>query len=155
MNYISGKIYKIIDLTNNNIYIGSTVKDLNKRLNQHEYEYKRYLSDNSIYITTSIEVLKNNNYMIQLIEELNITDKKQLLQRERHYIESLECVNNNTPNRTHEEKLFYDKSFFKSFYNNNKEKHLTRVKLYNEQNKEKILEYQRQYRLSKKINKII
>ena len=41
VNYQQGKIYKIVDKTNNNIYIGSTAeKYLSKRLQKHIAHYK-------------------------------------------------------------------------------------------------------------------
>ena len=42
-NLNKGKIYKLVDNANENIYIGSTCNSLNKRLSQHNSHYKRYL----------------------------------------------------------------------------------------------------------------
>ena len=38
-----GKIYQIVDNTNDNIYIGSTCCSLKKRLSNHKSAYKRFL----------------------------------------------------------------------------------------------------------------
>ena len=44
VNYQLGKIYKIVDNTNNNIYIGSTCEPtLARRLSNHICVYKKYL----------------------------------------------------------------------------------------------------------------
>ena len=43
VNYANGKIYKIIDNTNNNIYYGSTCQKLKERKAQHIRGYKQYL----------------------------------------------------------------------------------------------------------------
>ena len=57
---MNGKIYKIVDNTNNNIYIGSTCEStLTKRLSKHKSDYKRYV-DKSIKYTTSFEIIKND-----------------------------------------------------------------------------------------------
>ena len=142
---MKGKIYKLIDLTNNNIYIGSTRGDLKLRLSQHKSNYKRYLTNNKLYLT-AFEIIKNDNYTIELLEDLNIDSKEELFKKEREYIERLECVNNNTPSRTRDEKLEYDRLYFKEYYKNNRADHIYKCKLYNEVNKERLKEYQRQYR---------
>ncbi len=101
--YKTAKVYKIVDNTNGNIYIGSTCKSLCKRLAQHRYDYKKYLSGESHYMS-SFEVLKNENYNIVLIENVeNCISKEELLKRERFYIDSLDCVNKVIPGRTHKE----------------------------------------------------
>jgi hypothetical protein len=147
---MNGKIYKLIDLTTNSIYIGSTLSDLRLRLSQHKSNYKRYLRNNKFYLT-AFEILKNNNYTITLLEEVNVNSREELFKKEREYIERLECVNNNTPSRTRDEKLEYDRLYFKEYYKNNKADHLYKCKLYNEINKERLKEYQKQYRMKNKI----
>ena len=42
--YRNGKIYKLIDLTNDNIYIGSTIETLDRRLKRHIYYIKEVYS---------------------------------------------------------------------------------------------------------------
>ncbi len=49
---------------------------------------------------TSVEILKNGDYDIVLIEECKCDNKMQLNARERHYIDQLNCVNKNKPLRT-------------------------------------------------------
>ena len=41
-NYQNAKIYKIVDNTLDNIYIGSTCKTLEQRLKSHEQDYKKF-----------------------------------------------------------------------------------------------------------------
>jgi hypothetical protein len=151
MNYNNGKIYKIKDLTNNNIYIGSTTKDLKKRLSQHEAMQRRHLLNNNCYTTSACIILNNNNYVIELIEDVIALDKHELLSKERHYILTLNCVNKNIPNRTREEKLEQDRQSFKRSYNKNREEIINKCKIYNEINKERIKIYQKNYRLKNKI----
>jgi hypothetical protein len=97
-----GKIYKIIDNTNGNVYIGSTTKTLNRRLSYHKSEYNRYLNSKSKH-TTSFEIIKNNDYRIELIKYVIYKDKIELLQRERYYIEKNTCINKKIPLRTDKE----------------------------------------------------
>jgi hypothetical protein len=95
---MNGKIYKIIDNTNNNIYVGSTCEPtLLKRLNKHKSDYKRYISNGSRY-TTSYDILKNNDYNIELLEEVEFNNKYELHVRERHWITNIDCINKYKPN---------------------------------------------------------
>eukprot|EP00952_Eustigmatos_sp_NYUAD-ZCMA_P011138 45376-Eustigmatos_ZCMA.PRE.1 len=47
--------------------------------------------------------MEAQDFFIVLLEELVYDEKKQLLTRERHYIESTDCVNHNVPTRTFKE----------------------------------------------------
>ena len=84
------KIYKIVDNTNNNVYIGQTkYKYLSKRINNHESDFRRQK-----YVSSSI-ILKNNDWYYKLIEETN--DKS----REEYWIK-------NTPNCINDIKYHYN-----------------------------------------------
>jgi len=129
VNYANGKIYKIECLTTGLIYVGSTTKErLSQRLVQHREDYKRHLKGNYNY-TRSFDILKNDNYRIELLEEVNCDTKDQLHSREGHYIRSLECVNKTITKRTKQE-----------YHQDNKERLNNISKQYRETNKEKIAE---------------
>ena len=103
INYNLGKIYKIVDNTNGNIYIGSTCKKtLAQRLATHKEDYKRFLAGkrNSV---TSFRILENGNCDIILLESVPCASKDELHARERFYIENNECVNIVVPLRTRKE----------------------------------------------------
>ena len=103
VNYQLGKIYKIVDNTNENIYIGSTCeKYLSKRLNAHVLNYRKYLNK-KYQNTTSFDIIKNGSYDIVLVEEFPCESKMQLHARKRHYIETNECLNKIHPLRTSQE----------------------------------------------------
>jgi hypothetical protein len=112
-----GKIYKIIDNTTGNVYIGSTIQKLNIRLSKHKSDYKQYLNGKDHY-TTSFDIIKNNNYRIELIKYVVYKDKIELFQRERYYIENNECVNKCIPSRTDKD---YIKEYNKQYRINNNE----------------------------------
>jgi len=142
--YQQGKIYKIIDKTNNNIYIGSTIKTLNKRLIEHKTEYKKSINKKQSN-TTSFEIIKNNNYEILLLETFPCNNKYELEQRERYYIDNNCCVNKTIPTRTKKEWTEKNKDKIKEqqkkWYENNKTKIKEKRKEYYENNKEKRKEY--------------
>jgi hypothetical protein len=120
VNYKLGKIYKIIDNTTNNIYIGSTCEPtLARRLAGHVDDYKVYLkgNNNRSYIT-SFKVLQNNDYNIILLEHYPCSCKDELHARERFYIIQTDCVNKCIPCRKQKEILKYQADYRK----NNKEK---------------------------------
>lgn len=110
------KIYRIVDNTNGNIYIGKTKKKyLCQRLAQHKYDYK-----NNEKTCMSRDIIKNGDYKIELIEE---TDDDT---RERYWVENSECINKHIPGRTRQEYREKNKESKsrtdKEYYKNNKEK---------------------------------
>ncbi len=122
--YNNSKIYKIICNETNNIYFGSTIQPLYKRINDHKKAYRRYLKDKFHYLT-SFEIIKNNNFNIILVENINCNTKEELEKIERTYIDNNICINKYKPTRTkkqyHEEYKEYFKELSKKQYYDNKE----------------------------------
>jgi hypothetical protein len=156
-DYSKSKIYKIVDYSTNNIYVGSTLKALSNRLAQHRSTYKSYLNGKYHYVT-SFKVLENNNYRIELIENYpECTSIEELHKREGEWIQRLDCVNKFVPGRTQKEYQEANKDKIKE-YNKEyrkvyKEYHKEYRKVYKEANKDKIKESQKEYRKANK-NKI-
>jgi hypothetical protein len=161
--YKNAKIYKIVDNTNGNIYVGSTCKKLCQRIAQHRVSYKQYLKGIPNYVT-SFKIIQNGDYDIILLEEVkDCENKEQLRARERHYIESLDCVNKCIPIRMNEEHKDLKKEYYlenierikkqnKEYRDANKDKIKNKSKEYYENNKDKVLENIKNY---KKINEEI
>ena len=103
--YQRGKIYKIVDNTNGNIYIGSTCEPmLSRRLAKHKMEYKYYIAKRpGQCFLTCFKILENKNYNIVLVENYPCQTKDELHARERYYIESSTCVNKYIPGRSKRE----------------------------------------------------
>lgn len=139
-DYSKGKIYKLVDNTNGNIYIGSTIKMLCQRLCNHKYDYKKYLIG-KYHFVTSFDIIKNGNFKIELIEEYPCNNKKELETRERYYIESINCINKNIPTRTDAEYYIVNKEKIKEYHIANKDRKIKYDKEYRLSNKEKIKEY--------------
>ena len=147
-DYQKGKIYKIIDNTNDNIYIGSTINPLKERLRKHK-------SLNC----SSREIIRNNNYNIILIEDYPCNSKEELELRERYHIENNECINTLLPRRTVKEyqktekyKLWRKENYKKNMTEEKRKKENIRLNnLYHEKGKEYSKKYYRdvgQYRKS-------
>jgi hypothetical protein len=150
MDYSNGKIYKIIDATNGDVYIGSTCKTLEERLKAHQYNYKSYLNGDLKYMS-SYNILKNNNYSIELLENCVCESKIELKERERFYILNNKCVNRNIPNRTDKEYYRDNQDKIKEY----RQEHQNKMKEYNneyyKQNQEKLRQYYQDNK--EKINK--
>jgi len=165
------KIYKLVSKNINDddeplIYIGSTCKILKTRLNGHLRHYKIYLN-NKFNFLTSFKLFEKygvDNVDIILLEECNnITNKLELLKREKYYIDNNICVNKIKPSRTkkewnkennYNEKYYnYNKENYKKYREDNKEHYKKyrednkeHYKKYREDNKEKYKEYQKKYK---------
>jgi hypothetical protein len=113
---MKGNIYCIVDNTNYKYYIGSTTKNIEERLREHEYNCNYYIQGKYNF-TSSFEIIQNNNYSIYLIRELEYDDdeEEQLLWLERNFIEDGlregNCVNERLPITTKEEILEKNKQY--------------------------------------------
>ena len=158
------KIYKILDNTNNNIYIGSTCRSLKNRLSHHKSNYKAY-SKGLYGNNTSYDIIKNNDYKIELIEACNIKTKEELLEKEKYYIQNNNYVNKDIPNNTFLGKKVYEKvyreankdkikAYEKVYYETNKDKLIGKSKIHRETNKDKIKSYRdaNKYKFNEKTN---
>jgi hypothetical protein len=137
-DYQLGKIYKIVDNTNGNVYFGSTCEPtLARRLAKHVGNYKSW-KDGKRRFTTSFKIIENQNYDIVLLESCPCGSKDELHKRERYYIESLECVNKVIVGRT-------PKEYGKDYREKNKEKLKETHKNCYKENPEKFKEIYKKY----------
>jgi len=139
--YANGKIYAIVDNTTGARYIGSTTQALQLRLIHHKSDFKLY-RDGKYHYVTSFQILKNGDYRIVLLEEVRCTTRKELESRERHHIESNDCINKIVPCRTDNE-----------YYQANRERILEQKREYHEANRERINKYKREYNTRKRQQK--
>jgi hypothetical protein len=165
INYKNGKIYEIVCRITGEKYVGSTTQPLSKRLAEH-----RNLKKNN---TISKQIIERGDYYINLLEECPCDNREQLLQRERHFYDSIEggCINKRRPYISEEEdktrreaykkenkehfsayrKAYYEENKeqfiakWKAYYEENKEKKLAKNKAYYEENKERALSYRKSY----------
>jgi hypothetical protein len=128
-------IYKITDI-NGLCYVGSTRQNIRHRLSNHTYRKKK--GDNCC----SSHKLDLDNCEIEVLETCNPEIR---YEREKYYINTIDCVN--TYNYTFDEKECRKqyakdnkeklKNYHKKWYNENKYK----IKEYQENNKEKLKQY--------------
>ena len=130
-DYSKSKIYKIVCNKTGLIYYGSTTNSLKVRLIQHKSRYFNHRG-NAKY--SCYEILENNDYKIELVEEVSCETKKQLRDREAYYIKNYDCINKVIPGRTRKERDNLPE---------NKLKKKEQDKKYWEKNKDKIREKNR------------
>jgi hypothetical protein len=89
-----------------------------------------------------------------ILEQFDEITCKDLKQKEDYYICKFDCVNENRAFLSQEEKDVYFVKYMKIYYQENKEKILEREKQYYQENKDKILEREKQYRQKNKDKKL-
>jgi len=105
--YKDGKIYKVI--TNDGIYIGSTIMLLSKRLWHHRYAESSGLN------------IDETNSSIELIEDYPCNNKTELKQREQYWMDKIECINERRAYQSKEDRRSYKKIKSKEAYEKNKD----------------------------------
>jgi group I intron endonuclease len=139
-NYQNGKIYKIVNDIDDEIYIGSTVCELYKRYHQHSSGGSR---NNGMRVVQKIRECGKSHFRIILLENYPCNSKDELKAREQFYIEQLKpALNTNRANCTIENKRADKARWGKTYY----ESHRNKIKSYREKNKSKIRETMRLYR---------
>jgi transcriptional regulator of heat shock response len=135
-DFNNGKIYSIRSHQTDQIYIGSTIQPLCKRLYGHRTRYRRYKNTGNCYNTyiSSFEVLQYDDNYIELIEGYACENRQQLHRREGQIIRAHNCVNKRIEGRT-----------IKEYRDDNKDKLSAKARQYYQKNKEQIFEYKKKY----------
>ena len=148
--YERAKIYKIVCNETGNIYIGSTCESyLSKRLSKHLNNYKQYIKGKEKY-RTSFKILENNNYYIELVENIPCNNINEVRKLEGEYIRKSNCVNINIAGRSKKEykqdNIDKIKEQKKIYALNNAEKIKEQQKIYALNNTDKIKQQKKNYR---------
>ena len=108
----TGNVYKLTDNTTGKFYIGSTKHSVERRKGDHERAYRCYVNGKHNY-TVSFDIIKDGNYMIELLEEVKYNDISELRAREQHYINSMEnCINKVAAHISKEERKKINHEFY-------------------------------------------
>ena len=130
INYQEGKIYKIYNTINDDIYVGSTTLKLCERMrDQRNCVNNEAKKDRLLY--KAFREHGVDNFHIELIEKCPCNDRDELRRTEGEYIRSLKpCLNMNIAGRTLQEYLKYNEEHRtqtqKIYYENNKETRASR-----------------------------
>ena len=153
IDYSKSKIYKISDINNEMVYIGSTAqKYLCSRMACHRCNFVKNRKQCSSFLI--FEKYGMDNCKIELLEVFPCKTKDELLIREGFYIQSMECINKCIAGRTKAEyrathkdqiKIYYD-----TYYQKNRQVVLDKCKKYNLAHAEDITNYNIEYRATHK-----
>ena len=123
-NYQEGKIYKIYNTINDDIYIGSTTQKMCERMRCHRSIITYRDNNNPLYQGFRDHGVEN--FYIELVEKFPCNDKDELRKKEGEYIRLLKpSMNKIIAGRTQQE-----------YYVDNKEHFLQKAKDWRENNKE-------------------
>ena len=151
-----GFIYAIKSNESDDIYIGSTRKNLKNRLSCHKSAYKKYLKDNEKY-NTVYKILKYSDAYIEEIELCFCESRKELVKIEGDYMIMFKSVNKNIGGQTVKEYNEKNKERIaqrqRDYIEKNRERIRERDKKYRELHKEKKAEYAKEYDKKRRIEK--
>jgi predicted RNA-binding Zn-ribbon protein involved in translation (DUF1610 family) len=116
-DYKKGKIYIIRSKQTDKVYIGSTIQRLCKRKGQHKEKYLKYLNGESNFVC-SYDILKYDDWYLELLENYPCNSKEELLKREGELIQENNCINRNIAGRS-----------YKVWYQQNREEQLKKMKI--------------------------
>ena len=85
MTDLNGKIYRLTCNVSQMTYIGSTTTSLSIRLHQHAIKYEKYTDFKEGNYCGSFQIIKNDDYKIELLENYPCKSKTELRQRERYW----------------------------------------------------------------------
>ena len=137
-DFSKGNIYKLVSNKSSDVYIGSCLVDLSKRLYGHKAPSNKCVSK-GMFVNDAI-------ISIVLIEDYPCENKNQLKARELHYITTINCININKPFITDVNVVNGDSKEWKKIYNDTNKEQITQYKAqYRETNKEQLLQKRKQY----------
>jgi group I intron endonuclease len=145
-DYSKGKIYKIVNNIDDEIYVGSTTQPLYKRMENHRRNCRNEKKQSRRIYSHMLEH-GIHNFKIILIEEYPCKNKMELERRERHFIEVMKSkLNTNLPTRTDREYYQDNKEYIKEksrkYHHDNREDIKIKKKQYYEANKHALLSKQ-------------
>jgi hypothetical protein len=121
--YSEGKIYKLIDNTNGDVYIGSTCNSLRHRLNKHICHIAEFYANKKKYYCRAACIIMNGDYNIELIKHYPCNNKHELELEETKYIKNTDCINITGNVIVNKEKMLAKN---KQYYQKNKEDRATK-----------------------------
>ena len=138
--YEKGKIYKILNTVNDDVYVGSTYQALSRRMAKHRSDAcSKNKNHRKLYLL--MNHLGIDNFFIELVENYPCSDKDQLRAREGFYIRQQGTLNIYVAGRAPEE-------YVKQWREENKESIAIRQKLYAQSHREQIAKTNQKYNLS-------
>lgn len=122
-------------------YIGSSYL-YQQRKQDHIKQFFMWQDGNANFVS-SFEIIQNNCYYFEILEEVEYENEDDLKWRERYWVENIidGCVNRIRPIITTDEK----KKYKKEYYEEHRDNEILRMKEWYKENKQHVLEYQKEY----------
>ena len=124
VDYNNGKIYKILNTINDEVYVGSTTQSLAKRMSWHRNSLNSKRSKKQVLYQYMKEYGVDNFY-IELVECFSCKSKEELLAREGHWIRCVGTLNCRVSGRTKEQYRQDNRDMYaessRKYYQNKKE----------------------------------
>jgi hypothetical protein len=164
-------IFKLIDLSNNNIYIHHTNKNIEEELKTMLKKFFTYVSKNKSKYMPYFEILKNDNYDIKVIDNFEDTFYNMNKIKIKHIIKTPKCINmnekielidipismilkiedfKNSQSEKYKEYYNINKNKFIEYYNTNKDHIIKKQCQYYMDKHDEKLKYSKEYYLKKK-----
>ena len=99
--YQSGKVYCLRNSVNDDVYVGSTIQDLARRLSKHFSDARRHPGNQRI--TSLISELGADKFSIELLESYPCESVQQLRRKEGEWVRRQGTLNTMLPGRTRAE----------------------------------------------------
>ena len=129
--YENAKVYCILNLIDDDVYVGSTCQTLSQRMTKHRHNTKS--RPDAMKITQKMRDQGIENFYIKLLEEYPCENKEQLMKKEGEWIRNISTLNDKVMGRTHAE-------WMKKWREENKEQYLETKREYRKNNIDKLRE---------------
>jgi hypothetical protein len=147
----TGRVYKIIPIEGNEIYVGSTFNTTRDRFSRHKTNYKKWKEGDKSVFCSVFDLF--DKYGVEgcrmiLIKEYEVVDRAHLETKELLWIKKLRAINQRMPFNTQKIKWIrkrYKKQKSKEYYDLNKEVINQKSKEYYDLNKEVINQKKKEY----------
>ena len=126
-NYSNGKIYKVLNSIDNEVYVGSTIEPICKRMWKHRYDSKRRVQ---YKLYEHMNKLGLEHFYIELIEAYKCNSKEELLAKEGEWIRRVGTLNKQIAGRTKQQ-----------WEADEHERRMKQMKEYREQHEKELKEY--------------
>jgi len=111
-DYAKGKIYKILNNVDDEVYVGSTIETLSQRMSRHR---RLVITRPQIQIYQHMTLVGADNFYIELIENYNCSCIEELRAREGYHIRQIGTLNKNIAGRSKNEYAMDTQEQFKAY----------------------------------------
>ena len=148
MDYANGKIYKVLNCINDDVYVGSTCQSLSKRMSTHRARATSKPEQGLLY--AQMKEYGYDKFYIELIEKYPCTSKEELNAKEGEWIRQIGTLNcrvaGRSPAQYRDEHREHKREYHRNHYQQNKEKTLNACKLYRETHRDNATQYYQDHR---------